>query len=239
MFKKVASLMVLLVAGGLMIYSASRTLALLQMTLPPGQKDVAFLALLAFDGGLIAWLLTFMFGAEGAWQRAISGVMVAVCLVGVVIGFGADSLIGASANGMIDMDKGLSLTAILLTTGIIAANIAATVFYHMLSPENRRRMASEAARDRIEQASLKAIEQEANSLAGQIAPVVASAWVRDMEAQYAHGLTASRSRAALPGASLSEAPQQSGLASGASMVVMASEGAELPVKKVVKRGKRG
>ncbi len=234
MFKRVASLIVLVVAGGLMIYSASRTLSLLQMTLPAGQRDVAFLALLAFDGGLIAWLLTFMFGAEGAWQRAIAGAMVVVDLVGVVIGFGADSLIGASANGMVEIDKSLSLTAILLTTGIIAANIAATVFFHMLSPENRRRMASESARDRIESASLKAIEQEANTLAQQLAPVVASAWVRDMEAQYAHGLNGSRP--ALPGgvSRSGDARQR-----GAPMIAMASEGAEIQPKKVGKRGRRG
>ncbi len=228
MFKRVASLIVLVVAGGLMIYSASRTLALLQMTLPSGQKDVAFLALLAFDGGLIAWLLTFMFGAEGAWQRAIAGVMVVVDLVGVVIGFGADSLIGASANGMVKLGEGIALTAILLTTGIIAANIAATVFFHMLSPENRRRMTSEAAKDRIEQASLKAIEQEANALAAQLAPVIAAAWVRDMQAEYEHGLNGARSRAALP------APKGK-----PEMVTIASDGVELPAKKVVKRGKRG
>ncbi len=227
MFKRISGIIVIVVAGGLMIYSASRTLALLQMTLPSGQKDVAFLALLAFDGGLVAWLLTFMYGAEGAWQRAIAGVMVVVDLVGVVIGFGADSLIGASQNGMVKVDEGIALTAILLTTGIIAANIAATVFFHMLSPENRRRMTSEAARDRIEQASLKAIEQEANTLALQLAPVVASAWVRDMESQYSHGLSGRETRPALQ--------------SGSEMVTMASEGqpVELPSKKVVKRGKRG
>ncbi len=227
MFKRISGIIVIVVAGGLMIYSASRTLALLQMTLPSGQKDVAFLALLAFDGGLVAWLLTFMYGAEGAWQRAIAGVMVVVDLVGVVIGFGADSLIGASQNGMVKVDEGIALTAILLTTGIIAANIAATVFFHMLSPENRRRMTSEAARDRIEQASLKAIEQEANTLALQLAPVVASAWVRDMESQYSHGLSGRETRPALQ--------------SGPELVTMASEGQAvgLPSKKVVKRGKRG
>ena len=211
-----------------MIYSASRTLALLQMTLPPGQKDVAFLALLAFDGGLIAWLLTFMFGAEGAWQRAIAGCMVVVDLIGVVIGFGADSLIGASGNGMIEVDKGIALTAILLTTGIIAANIAATVFFQMLSPENRRRMAGESARDRIESASLKAIEEQANALAARLAPVVAASWVREMEATYTAGLESHQGRAALP------APRGK-----PEMVVMASEGAELPAKKAFKRGKRG
>jgi hypothetical protein len=227
MFKRVASIIVLLVAGGLLIYSASRTLSLLQMTLPAGQRDVAFLALLAFDGGLVAWLLVFMFAAEGGWQRAIAASMVVVDLVGVVIGFGADSLIGASNNGMVSLDKSIALTAILLTTGIIAANIAATVFFHMLSPENRRRMAQETARDKIEAASLKAIEEHANVLAAEIAPMVAASWVRDMQTAYTSGLSV-ESRTALP------APERV-----PAMVTMASEGVELPAKKALKRGKRG
>jgi hypothetical protein len=148
-------------------------------------------------------------------------------LVGVVIGFGADSLIGASNNGMVSLDKSIALTAILLTTGIIAANIAATVFFHMLSPENRRRMAQETARDKIEAASLKAIEEHANVLAAEIAPMVAASWVRDMQTAYTSGLSV-ESRTALP------APERV-----PAMVTMASEGVELPAKKALKRGKRG
>jgi hypothetical protein len=84
-----------------MIYSASRTLALLQLTLPAGQGDMAFLALAAFDGGLVAWVLTFMFGASGAYQRGISALMIIVCLAGVIVGFGADSILGALNGGIV------------------------------------------------------------------------------------------------------------------------------------------
>ena len=58
MKKAIASIFTLAVAGLLMIYSATRTVDLLSKTLPPGQEALAFLALAAFDGGLIAWLLT-------------------------------------------------------------------------------------------------------------------------------------------------------------------------------------
>lgn len=183
MSKKLASYLVLLVAGALMIYSGARTFDLLSQTLPRGQEVLAFLALLAFDGGLIAWLAVFMFGAHGGAQRAIAMLMILVCLTGIVIGFGGDTLLTASKNGLI-ADVNIGMTALILTTLIIAANITATVFFHVLSPENQKRMAEENARAQIEDAALESIKSQAQQLAQEIAPTVASAWVADMRAHY-------------------------------------------------------
>lgn len=183
MSKKLASYLVLLVAGALMIYSGARTFDLLSQTLPKGQEVLAFLALLAFDGGLIAWLAVFMFGAHGGAQRAIAMLMILVCLTGIVIGFGGDTLLTASRNGLI-ADVNIGMTALILTTLIIAANITATVFFHVLSPENQKRMAEENARAQIEDAALESIKSQAQQLAQEIAPTVASAWVADMRAHY-------------------------------------------------------
>ena len=172
MKKAIALILGLLIGGGLMIYSATRTVDLLQMTLPIGQKDMAYLALLAFDGGLIAWTLVFMFGAEGAWQRAISMLMICVCLVGVLIGFGADQILGARSGGLIDAARitdDFGLTATLATVGIIAANIAAIVFFHVMSPDNRRRMQEETFHDQIESAAEKKSNEEIPALAAQLA----------------------------------------------------------------------
>jgi 4-amino-4-deoxy-L-arabinose transferase-like glycosyltransferase len=183
MGKKLASYLVLLVAGALMIYSGARTFDLLSQTLPKGQEVLAFLALLAFDGGLIAWLCVFMFGAQGGAQRAIAMLMIVVSLLGIVIGFGGDTLMVASRNGLIE-DVNIGMTALILTTIIIAANIAAVTFYHVLSPENQRRMAEESARSEIEEAALGSIKSQAQQLAQELAPTVAAAWVQDMRAHY-------------------------------------------------------
>jgi hypothetical protein len=199
MGRKLASYLVLLVAGALMIYSGARTLHLLSQTLPKGQEVLAFLALLAFDGGLISWLCVFMFGAQGGAQRAIAMLMIVVSLIGIVLGFGGDTLMSAAANGMIE-DVNIGMTALILTTLIIAANIAAVTFYHVLSPENQRRMAEESARSEIEDAALGSIKSQAQQLSQELAPIVASAWVADMRAHYLAQLTPEAQRKALPSA---------------------------------------
>lgn len=173
-----AAILLLLVTGGLMIYSASRTVNLLQMTLPEGQKDLAFLALLAFDGGVVAWLLVFMFGASGGAQRAIAGLLTVVSLIGVVVGFGADQVLGAQLGGVVrasDIPPGFGLTVVLATVGIIAAHIAATVFFHLLSPGNRRRMQEEGFNDRIEQAAMHKSEEAIEHLAADLSERITAA----------------------------------------------------------------
>lgn len=187
MKKAIALTLTLIVAGGLMIYSASRTINLLQATLPPGQKEMAYLALLAFDGGLIAWTLTFMFGASGAWQRGISVLMIFVSLTGVVIGFGADSLLNASTGGLFDaslLGRDFGFSATLATVAIIALNIAAVTMFHVLSPENRRRMQDEEFNDQIEAAALTKSNQAIPQLAATLAAQLTATRMASLEAAY-------------------------------------------------------
>ncbi len=214
MGKKLASYLVLLVAGALMIYSGARTFDLLSQTLPKGQEVLAFLALLAFDDGLIAWLAVFMFGAHGGAQRAIAMLMILVSLVGIVIGFGGDTLLTASKNGMI-ADVNIGMTALILTTIIIAANIAAVTFYHIVSPENQRRMAEETARSEIEESALGSIKSQAQQLAKELAPTIASAWVADMRAHYLSQLSPeAQQRHALPAPVPDDETDDGGLTAG-------------------------
>lgn len=187
MNKAIALIVTLFVGGALMIYSASRTLALLQMTLPAGQTDMAFLALAAFDGGLIAWLLTFMFGAEGAWQRGIAALMIVVCLIGVIVGFGADSIIGALNGGIVAkgaVDSSFGLTVVLATVAIIALNIAAVTAFHVMSPSNRRRMQEETFSDRIEEAAFKKSNEAIPQLAAELAEQLTASRMAGLNAKY-------------------------------------------------------
>src|SRR5512136_315255 len=103
-----SQILLLFLGGALLIYTASRTLNLLQLTLPAGQKELAFLALAAFDGGLVLWALFFLKGASGGWQRGISALMIAVSLVGVIVAFGADTLIGAASAGLTHLDENMT-----------------------------------------------------------------------------------------------------------------------------------
>jgi hypothetical protein len=193
MGKKLGSFLVLIVAAGLMIYSMSRTFHLLSATLPPGQEILAAIALLGFDLGLVAWLVTFLKSAEGAGQRAIAALMIIVNLIAVVIGFMGDTLLTAGQSGLLEaMDMGSRQTIVMITAAAIACNIAATIFYHMADPANLRRMTEESARDKITSQALAAISQQANLLAEELAPVIAADWVRSMRADFSAALVEPR-----------------------------------------------
>lgn len=190
MGKKLGSILVLIVAGALMLYSASRTMHLLAATLPPGQEILGVIALAAFDLGLVAWLIVFLKGAEGGLQRGIALLMVVIDLVGVVVGFLGDTLLTAGQTGLLaKLAEGDKQTIVMLTAGVIAANIAGAVFYHLCSPDNLRRMAEESAKDKIQSQALAAINQQANLLAEQLAPIIADDWVRQMQAEFMAALT--------------------------------------------------
>jgi hypothetical protein len=195
MSKKMGGILVLLVGAGLMIYSMARTFHLLSSTLPAGQEILAVIALLGFDLGLVAWLITFLKGAEGGLQRAIAALMVVVNLCAVIIGFMGDTLLTAGDNGLIAaLGASERQTIVVATAAMIAANIAAVVFFHMASPENMRHMAEESAKDKITAQSLKAIEQQASLLANDLAPIIAADWVANMTADFTAALTSGRHR---------------------------------------------
>ena len=203
MKKAIALILTLFVAGALMIYSASRTVNLLQMTLPEGQKDMAYLALLAFDGALIAWTLVFMFGAEGGFQRAIAGIMIVVSLTGVIVGFGADQLLNATTGGLFDktlLGNNFGMTATLITVGIIAANIAATVFFHVMSPENRRRMQEEGFKEQVESAAEAKSNEQIPHLAAALAISMTESRMARLNALYQNRIAAEYSTLGLPAA---------------------------------------
>lgn len=193
MGKKLGSILVLIVAAGLMIYSMSRTFHLLSATLPPGQEILAAVALLAFDLGLVAWTIVFLKAAEGGIQRAIAMLMIVVNLICVCVGFMGDTLLVSGDSGLLQvLDMSSRQTIVMITAAAIAANIAATIFYHMADPANLRRMTEESARDKITSQALAAISQQANILAEELAPVIAADWVRSMRADFSAALVEPR-----------------------------------------------
>jgi hypothetical protein len=185
MFKKIGGLLVTLLGGALLVYSATRTLHFIQMTLPEDSKILAYFGLAALDGGLVAWLLSYLYGSRGGWQRAISMLMVVVDAVGVIAMFTLDTLYSA---GMAGMTEGLTASqihnAILALSGIIGLNIIATIAHHLTDPDKLREQAEEEAFSKVEDATLKQIQTNADQLAAQLAPTLAADWMNQTKARY-------------------------------------------------------
>lgn len=190
MAKSLTFILVALMALALMIFTASRTLDLLQLLLPASQSVFAFLGLVAFDGGLLGWSLFFAYGARGAYQRAIALLMVIVSLIAIGVSTVADLMISASAKGLVTSLSEQQRLAILLAVGaIVFINVAAFFLTHITEPGRLRAMTVESANDKIHAETLKQIEREAAIVAARLAPILAEQWVRDTFAQHLGGKT--------------------------------------------------
>lgn len=185
MFKKIGALLVTVLGLALLVYSATRSLDFISMTLPPDRQILAYFGLAALDGGLLAWLLAFLYGSRGGWQRGISLLMVVVDLLGAVAMFTLDTLYNTGKAGMTAaMTADEIQTAVLALSAIIALNIAATVAHHLTEPDRLRAMAEEEAFARVEEETLRQISANANRLAAELAPQLAADWMQQTTARY-------------------------------------------------------
>ena len=185
MFKKIGVLLVTILGGALLVYSATRSLDFISLTLPADKQVLAYFGLAALDGGLVAWLMSYLNGSRGAWQRAISILMVLVDVVGAIAMFTLDTLYNTGKAGMTKaMTPEEMTTAVLGLSGIIALNIIATIAHHITDPEKLREQAEEEAFAKVEDAALKQIAKNADTLAAQLAPVMAADWQAQTQAKY-------------------------------------------------------
>jgi len=185
MFKKIGMLLVTILGGALLVYSATRSLDFIELTLPEDRKILAYFGLAALDGGLIAWLLSYLYGSRGGWQRAISILMVCVDAVGAIAMFTLDTLYNTGKAGLtVAMSASEIKNAVLALSGIIALNIIATIAHHLTDPDKMREQAEEEAFSKVEEAALKQISKNADALAAKLAPTMAADWMNQTEARY-------------------------------------------------------
>lgn len=183
----------------LLVYTASRTVDFLTLTLPLEQQTLAFIGLAAFDGGLLGWLIYHLTAARGPAQRAISFAMILVSLAGIVIAFAGDTIYRAGERGTLAAaSPTLILTVVLATTAIIGANIVALVALHLTDPAARRRQAEQDAADTIDEETTAQIAAQSATLAAALAPARAAAWLADARSRYTPAAPAEIAEPAAP-----------------------------------------
>ena len=189
MNKYIGIVLVLVLGGALLAYSASRSLDLIMITLPADKQVLAYFGLAALDGGLIAWVLAYLYGSTGAIQRAIAMLMIIVDFSGAVVMFTMDTLYNSGRAGLVRaMDEQTITVAIIGLSAVIALNIAATVAHHLTDPDQMRRQAEEEARAMIDDMAIQQIKRNASTLASQVAPKIAADWQAQTEAEYTNKL---------------------------------------------------
>ncbi|MBI5951788.1 MAG: hypothetical protein HY865_09030 [Chloroflexi bacterium] len=184
-WKSTASILFYVIAGALLIYAASRSLDFITATLPPDQRIIGYLGLAATSGGMLAWLMLFMFKAEGIGQKVTAGIMTVLDMLGEFALFTMDTLYQSANSGMIEKLQADEIRLVLLgLSALIAVNILATVAFHLLDPETIKHMRESFVRDHLEDQALKEIERRGEEIAVRLAPQIAEQWAKQFEARF-------------------------------------------------------
>jgi hypothetical protein len=191
----------------MLVFTATRTLHFLQQTFPPDQQYVAYLALAAFDIGVLGWLYYATHAAEGTGQRVVAYGMIFVCAAGVIITTIADMLVVSAKNGITSkLPPDIATVALWAVMIVITLNVLAGILIHLLDPQHQKHMVVENAKDRIHSAAHAAIEQRANEIAPRIADRVAAYWEEQVVAEMIGHIPATVKVSEMPGKTVEALP---------------------------------
>lgn len=160
-----SSVLLWLITIALLVFTASRSVHLIETTLPMDSQIMAYAALAGLDGGVLAWLFWTTRAAHSGTQRAIGTLMIVVDLAGIAAAVLGDTMLVADAGNK----EMVGMVAIWLVPIVIVSNVVATVVAHVADPDQALRDASRALGDEMERQKAEYIRANAPSLAAQVA----------------------------------------------------------------------
>lgn len=177
LLKFVAIVAFFVIGAGLLTYSAARSLDFVQSTLSAKDQTLGFFALLATSGGMIGWLLVFLYRADGILQRGTALLMVLIDFAGEAVLFTMDTLYRSGENGLVgQMTQGEIRTVILGMSVVIALNIFATIVFELGRMDVLKEIAEGAARDLVMFKALAQIEKDSAALADEMMGEIIGQW---------------------------------------------------------------
>ncbi len=197
LLKYIAAVLFFALAVMLIGYSASRGLDFIQSTLPESQKATGYLALAGTEVGMIVWLLVFMYAARSIGQYVVAGIMTLVDLAGAIALFSFDTLLRAGENNLIaSLTADEVRTVIIALNLLIAANVIATVGYHLADSETQKRISETVMQGLLEMKVMRAIEKQGQAIVDAQAPQIAEQYLDEFKGRFANanalGLSVSR-----------------------------------------------
>ena len=161
-------------------WTASLTIALVSRLLP-GDVMTPFFALALFDGGALAWALTFLFQAQGLPQRAISLLAMVLDIVGVIMMSIGEIFLGGQQLTAIPDGLG---TLVVWVVGIwTALNLIAIYSFHIADPAEMAEIRIRSMQDKIQDEALNQAESMAHINAQQLAGILAATNYADLLAR--------------------------------------------------------
>ena len=177
LFKFVATVAFLVIGGGLLVYAASRSLDFVQTTLPANDQALGYFALLATSGGMIGWLLVFLYRADGIIQRGTALLMVLIDFIGEAALFTMDTLYRSGENGLVgQMTQSEIRMVILGMSALIAINIFSTIVFELGRIDVLKEIAEGAARDLVMFKALARIEKDSETVADEMMEDIVNQW---------------------------------------------------------------
>ena len=140
------SVLIWIIAGSLLIFTAFRSVHLVTSTLPSDAAILGFAALFALDLGVLAWMFYATRGARGA-QRTVAILMIMVDLAGVSAAVIGDTLLVANPDESREL---ITTVATWIIPIVIMLNVGAVVAVHVLDPAQGVRDAKRALSDELE-----------------------------------------------------------------------------------------
>lgn len=184
-WKAIATVLFYVISGALLVYASARSLDFISSTLPAEQQIIGYLALASTSGGMLSWLLVFMYKAEGLGQKVTAGIMVVIDMLGEFALFTLDTLYQTGEAGMTSIMLPEEIRMIVLgMSGLIALNIMATVIFHLADSDHIRTMREGFVRDKLENEALDMVEKRGEEIARTLAPQLAEQWAADFEARF-------------------------------------------------------
>jgi hypothetical protein len=177
LFKFVALVAFLVIGGGLLVYAASRSLDFVQTTLPAKDQALGYFALLATSGGMIGWLLVFLYRADGIIQRGTALLMVLIDFLGKAALFTMDTLYRSGENGLVGQMTQAEIRIVILgMSALIAINIFATIVFELGKMDVIKEIAEGAARDLVTFKALARIERDSETVAEEMMEQIVNQW---------------------------------------------------------------
>lgn len=176
---KGGSLVVWLVTIVLMVFSASRSVHLIQTTLPADGQVMAYAALAALDGGVLGWFFFCTRSAAPGNQRTVGYLLLIVDLVGVVCGLMADTWLVAGQDAAM-----VGMVALWVLPIIIGANIIGAYVAHLLDPAQALRDAERTMEHELERQRAAHIKDNAGRLSAEVAKAQAEQYIAEALARF-------------------------------------------------------
>jgi len=178
MNKTIAKFLFYAVATVLLLWTASLTVAFVSNALPASHWLVPYFSLVVFDGGMLAWLIVFLYHAEGSGQRVIAIASTLLDFLGVALMVIAEIFLGGQS--LVAAPDMLGEYALWAIGGWTALNVFGVIGFHLMDNDNRQRMAIQGEADEVFTNALKLLKQKRVNISHSLADKMADGMLAEL-----------------------------------------------------------